>query len=334
MTAVTGSVPFPFITKEGSLSSFSTVTAEQFNQDFSYGDVITGSYPLSSFISSDYYEAGPYLYGTPNQRKSKLLSLKNTLNYNINQSLHFAFSSSLGDKETQELRLISIPSIFYGQRLKKDSISCKWFYTGSLMAELRDSKQNGELIQVFPKDENYGKVAGLVLYREGFLLLTGSWSLHPDYVDNFNVNTSTTDYSPSWKYFMTTGSEGSILTKVRDSSFLLDFEGTEKIPSVTMIAKAEKGEFNYSNNPTFLEYGQDTSVTTSSVNISEPNSIKIKNIGSSIYEEEEPSFEKITYISKVAIYDNKKNLIGIAKLANPIKKKQNDNISIKLKLDM
>lgn len=334
MTVVTGSVPFPFITKEGSLSSFKTVTSEQFNGDFNYGDVITGSYPLKSQISSDYYESGIYLYGTVDQRKNKLLALKNTLNFYSNQSEHFLFSSSYGDKEQQELRLISIPSIFYGQAIKKGSVSCKWYYTGSLMAELKDTKQNGELVQVFPQDENYGQVAGVALYKEGFILLTGSWDLHPTYTDNFNTNTSTIDYPPSWKYFMTTGSQGSILNKVRDSSFLLDFEGTEKIPSITMLAKAEKGEFNYSNNPTFLEFEQDKRITTSSTSVIEPSSVKIKNIVNSIYEEEEPTFEKITYISKVAIYDEKKNLIGIAKLANPIKKRQNDNISIKLKLDM
>jgi hypothetical protein len=329
---VTGSVPFPFITKEGSLSSFKTTTAEQFNQEFNYGDVVTGSYPLSSSISSDYYETGSYIYLTTD-RKKNLLALKNTLNYYSKISPHYQFSSSLGDKETQELRLLSIPSIFYGQAIKKGSVSCKWYYTGSLMAELRDVKQNGELIQVYPPGVNSGSVAGTILYKEGFAILTGSWNLHDTYQDYFNPNTYTTLYPPSWKYFMHTGSN-SISTNTRDSSFLLDFDGTEKIPSLTMFAKAEKGEFNYSNNPTFIKYGQTKARQTGSFSLKEPEQLSIKNIVSASYEDEEPPFEKITYISKVAIYDKNKNLIGVAKLANPIKKTQNENVAIKLKLDL
>lgn len=331
---VTGSVPFPFITKEGSLSSFKTATAQQFNEDFNYGDAITGSYPLSSSISSDYLDSGLYLYGTTN-RKKNLLALKNTLNYYTKISPHYTFSSSLGNKETQDLRLISIPSIFYGQSLKKGSVTCKWYYTGSLIAELQDINGNGELVQTGPSGSTgSGSVAGVVLYKEGFLLLTGSWSLHDSYTDYFDVNDNSTLYSPSWKYFLTSGSDSPPATKVTDSSFIFDFEGTERIPVITMFAKSDRGEHNYSNNPTFIKYGQSTAPTTGSNFIQEPSNLVIKNIVSSSYEDVEPPFEKITYISKVAIYDKDKNLIGIAKLANPVKKKQNDNIAIKMKLDM
>ena len=331
---VTGSVPFPFITKEGSLGSFKTTSAEQFNQDFNYGDAITGSYPLSASISSDFLDSGLYLYGTTT-RKYKLLALKNTLNYYSKISPHYTFSSSLGDKELQDLRMISVPSIFYGQSLKKGSVSCKWYYTGSLIAELQDINENGELVQVGPSGSNgSGSIAGVVLYKEGFVFLTGSWSLHDSYTDYFDVNDSSTLYSPSWKYFLTTGSSSPPATKVPNSSFLFDFDGTEKIPVLTMFARSDRGEHNFSNNPTYIEHGQSISPITSSNGVIEPENINIKNIVSSSYEDVEPDFEKITYISKVAIYDKNKNLIGVAKLANPIKKKQNDNIAIKMKLDL
>lgn len=329
---VTGSVPFPFITKEGSLGSFKTTTTSQFNSDFSYGDAITGSYPYSTSITSEYYSSEELVDFLT--RKKNLLALKNTLNYYSRISPHYAFSSSLGDKERQELMLVSIPSIFYGQKIKKGSLSCKWYYTGSLIGELRDVEENGELRQVFPRDENYNKVAGVALYKEGFLLITGSWSLHDSYVDRFVAKDFDTDYSPSWKFFMTTGSAENPITQVPSSSFILDFDGTEKIPVITMFAKADKAEFNYSNNPTFLEHGNNQTVDISTKMVRENYNLKIKNIVSSIYEDEEPRFEKITYISKVAIYDKDKNLIGIAKLANPVMKKQNENLAIKMKLDM
>lgn len=329
---VTGSVPFPFITKDGSLSSFKTTTTSEFNQDFNYGDVIKGSYPLSSSISSDFYYSGLYEYNSAS-RKTRLLSLKNTLNYYSKNSLHYSFSSSYGDKERQELRLLSIPSIFYGQSLKKGSVTCKWYYSGSLLAELTDINQNGELIQTGPFGSlGSGSVAGVVLYREGFILLTGSWSLHNSYTDYFDPNNMSLQ-PPSWKWFMTTGSDSFPQTKITDSSFLLDFEGTEKIPVLTMFARSEKGEHNFSNNPTFLESNENNLFLTSS-NAVQESSARIKNIVSSSYEDVEPPFEKITYISKVAIYDENKNLIGIAKLANPVKKTQNSNLAIKMKLDL
>jgi len=327
---VTGSFgPFPFITKEGSLSSFSTVSTTQFNQDFNYGDVITGSYPLSSSVQSIFFPTSSLYPGV----KKELLALKNTFNHYTTLSTHYAFSSSLGDKQEQPLRLISIPSILYGQEIKKKSITCKWYLTGSLIAELQDIKGNGELIQVGPSGSNgSGSVAGVVLYTEGFICLTGSWSLHPSYVDKFDVYDNTTDYSPSWKYFLTTGSGGS--NEAISSSFLVDFDGTEKIPTITMLAKAEKGEFNHSNNPTYQEANQEQTPTTGSNLFLEKGDLKIKNIADTNYDEEDPAFEKITYISKVAIYDKNKNLIGMAKLANPIRKETNDSVAIKLKLDM
>ena len=328
---VTGSQPFPFVTKEGSFSTFKTVSTSEFNSDFSYGDVITGSYPLSSSISSDFYTSGLLFDG---ERKRKLLALKNTFNYHSRLSPHYAFSSSLGDKEQQELRLVSIPSIFYGKSIKKGTVSCRWYHTGSLIAELQDVNQDGELIQVGPSGSlGSGSVAGVVLYGEGFVCLTGSWSLHPSYTDNFNVyDPADFNYSPSWKYFMTTGSGTSAI--VPSSSFGFDFEGTEEIPTVTMLAKAEKGEFNHSNNPTYVEYGQKLTPHTGSTGFKEQRDLSIKNVVDTIYDEEDPPFEKITYISKVAIYDEEKNLIGVAKLAKPVRKRQNDNITIKMKLDL
>jgi hypothetical protein len=327
---VTGSNgPFPFITKDGSLSSFSTVSTSEFNNDFVYGSVITGSYPLSASAQSLFFPTSSLYVG----KKRELLALKNTFNYYTNLSNHYEFSSSLGNKEEQPLRLISIPSILYGQEIKKRSVSCRWYLTGSLIAELQDQKGNGELIQVGPSGSNgSGSVAGVVLYTEGFICLTGSWSLHSTYVDKFDVYDNTTDYSPSWKYFLTTGSGGS--NEALSSSFLVDFEGTEKIPTITMIAKAEKGEFNHSNNPTYIEWGQDLEPVTGSNRFLEKSQIQIKNIVDTNYDDEDPTFQKITYISKVAIYDKDKNLIGMAKLANPIRKTVNNSVAIKMKLDM
>ena len=46
------------------------------------------------------------------------------------------------------------------------------------------------------------------------------------------------------------------------------------------------------------------------------------------------SFKKQTYISKVGIYDDQRRLIGIAKLANPVRKTEDREYTFKLKLDI
>jgi hypothetical protein len=319
---------YPFITKEGSLSSFKTTDTDSYNTDFQYGDTITGSnYQLTATLSSEYFLSGEPVSGHP---KSHLLALKNTFDYYKYLSPHYAFNSSLGNKRTQECRLISIPSIFYGKSIKKGSISCKWYVTGTLMAELRDIRRNGELIEVY--GPNTGSVAGVALYSEGFALLTGSWELDNSYVDNFNIFEPVTTYAPKWIHFLTTGSEGDNI--VPSSSFDFSFDGIEEIPTITMFAHAEKGEFNHSNNPTYVEYGQQYLKATGSIQFLENSENSIKNIVQVNYNEIEPPFEKTTFISKIGIYDEMGQLIGIAKLSTPVRKREIDSIAFKLKLNM
>lgn len=100
-----------------------------------------------------------------------------------------------------------------------------------------------------------------------------------------------------------------------------------------MLAHAEKGEFNFSNNPTFKEFGQTITPFTSSNSFRERNNIKIKNIVDVKYSEVPPNFEKTVYISSIGIYDELENLIAICKLANPIRKRENDDITVSMKLD-
>ena len=61
---------------------------------------------------------------------------------------------------------------------------------------------------------------------------------------------------------------------------------------------------------------------------------EIKNIVSSSYKNHSASFKPVTYISKVGIYDENKNLIAIAGLANPVRKLEDRSYTFKLKLDI
>ena len=56
--------------------------------------------------------------------------------------------------------------------------------------------------------------------------------------------------------------------------------------------------------------------------------ILTKNITSLFY------FQKQTFISKVGIYDENKNLIAIANVAEPVKKTEDRDFTFKLKIDI
>ena len=172
---------YPFVYKDASRVAFKSISSGRYNRDYAYGDMITGSYPMSSSIEREFMSGGAgtkmtrtivsSLGQTVNYESPKyrhFYALKNRLNYYGLRSQHYKVSSSHGNKLSQSVNLISIPSIFYGSKIKPGSLSLKWYLTGSLIGELQDTKQNGELIEV--TGDNTGSIAGVVLYDEGFIL--------------------------------------------------------------------------------------------------------------------------------------------------------------------
>ena len=101
---------------------------------------------------------------------------------------------------------------------------------------------------------------------------------------------------------------------------------------MTLFAHAKENQINFSNNPTFLS-GNVGAFTASNI-YHEDAEMDIKNIVTSSYKNHTASFQPVTYISKVAIYDDDKNLIGIASLANPVRKLEDRGYTFKLKLDI
>ena len=103
-----------------------------------------------------------------------------------------------------------------------------------------------------------------------------------------------------------------------------------------MLAHVEKGDMNFSNNPTFLKFGEvaNKTVSSGSTFYAEPSNIEIKNIKKYPYENFSGSLEKETYITKVGIFDENRNLIAIAKLAKPIKKTEERDFTFKIKVDI
>ena len=341
---------YPWIVKDGSRLNFRTSTSEAFNVK-DPGDVITGSlYPYTASISKEFYSStdarhqtavisqsatGPVI--TSNGSISNLRALKTTINYYRNISPHFEYSSSADsvaagihgrDFDSTAVGLVSVPSIFYGSQIKKGSVNLEFYYTGSLIARAQDTKRNGELIQTYGDTSLVDSVVGLVLYNEGFIILTSSanLSLNQDYYTS-SVGLSTAN----WTYFGQSIS-GSITAP--SSTFDMLMSGTTNTQVLTMFANAPKGELNHSNNPSFLANGAEALISTSSLGYIESDTIQVKNIVSSSYPDPTGSFEKTTYISKIGIYDEDRNLIGIAKVATPVKKTVERDFTFKIKLDI
>ena len=358
---------YPYVHKDSSRISLkmgSTISGTVYDNEFQYGDILTGSYPQWATIKREYITTpsassdvdaegatGPACKDTAGcSHNMNYWSLRNILNLYGGISPHYLVSSSYGDgwdKDQQTLNLIHIPSIFYGKRIRPGSVSLQWYYTGSLIAELKDSKKNGELIQQqatpsSPSGLGSGSVAGVVLYNEGFILLTGSWEMHSAKSVTLIPNSSNDTQKPKWTLWGAgarddvnednVGSGGPTIFK--KASFGLSFEGETTTQVMTLHAHAPRGKVNYSNNPTYIAYNQEQLAFTSSHVYEENSKRMIKNTVSSSYSDHSASFKRQVYISKIAVYDDNKNLIGIATLANPVLKKEDQDLTFKLKMDI
>ena len=361
----TGSNPliYPYIPKDGSRTElFMTGAFSKKEYDTKkYGDLFTGSYPQYAAIQREFITSPS---GSCDDRKKddcghnwSFYSMKNLLNHYANISPHYAVSSAHGDgwdKNEQTMNMIHIPSIFYGTKIKPGTVRMRFYLTGALIGELRDERENGELIQTLPTgSSNSGSVAGVVMYNEGFVILTGSWDLNEIPIRYVSASAEDEGHAPSrWIYwgagardgvteqmhierpntkdrFLGHGS-GSLLS----ASFTMNFEGTTRTQVLTMYARAQRGSANYSNNPTFIKQGQRFLNFTSSQVYEENPKREIKNTVSSSFKNYVSPFKRQVYISKVAVYDEYKNLIGIATLANPILKEEDQDITFKIKLDI
>tara|TARA_R110002110_G_scaffold293278_14_gene507249 strand:+ start:4115 stop:5263 length:1149 start_codon:yes stop_codon:yes gene_type:complete len=321
----TDNLIYPFLPKGSSLEAFKGISSDTY-VSLDMGSLLTGSYPLTATITTEVYNT--------DAARPQIDALKNTLNYYVYKSSHYNFSSSMGDKATQRLTLIDFPSIFYGSGLKKGSIELSFYITGSLIGKLTDKNRNGELLQssgTHPYHEDW--VGGVVLYNEGLIVLTGSWDISegPSTPTNAKyVSDGGSTIAPRWNAFARK------TEATNNASYQIKAEGVNNVNVITMLAHAPAGELNYSPNPTYIEYQNNNeyidNLSTSSFSFEETSRL-LANTVSSSFSGYDAEFRKQTFISKIGIFDKNKNLIGIAKVATAVRKRENDNYTFKLKLD-
>ena len=302
---------YPFLTKDGAKNSF-TVTANGSYSALGAGATITGSYPLTASITRQYPMSTSY-------KKA----LKNTLNYYKYLTPRYAYSYY---EDPIGVNLVSIPSIFYGEAIKKGSVKLSCYYTGTLVAQATDQGYNGELIQSFGTSTLSGSTIGTVLYNEGFILLTSSLPFSSKADDTWDGSTT----APNWTFFGPYDGAN----PPDSGSWTLEFEGQNTVSVLTMLAEAGRNEFNYSNNPSFITSGSAKGEDRTRTSFSQASGSVIKNIVKSDFTSGTEGYSPVTYISKIGIYDDKKNLIAIARMARPVKKDVEDAYTFKISIDL
>jgi len=364
---------YPFITKDSARSTFKTISPVSYTNEFANYDLLTANYPLSGTIAREImwhpelrnvevdnhgFPGIPASSGNPEYQTLPVYphfyALKNRLNHYGYLSPNYpiskpqvtgAFEAPVWDKGKQVLNLISIPAIAFGSKIQPGTVSLKWYYTGSLIGELKDPKEDGDLIETI--GDYSGTVAGVCAYDEGFMVLTGAWDIQTG-LTNISVGLSGSSFddvyvnkvdAPKWIYFGAGAYDGNSSANSDAESFVtasfnMSFKGQTDIQVYTLFAIARRGEVNYSNNPTFFEYGQEKVAYNSSTVYEENSTRKIKNTVSSSYLGYNAPFKRQVFISRVGIYDDNKNLIGMATLADPILKKEDDDYTFKIKLDI
>ena len=283
---------------------------------------------------------------------AKFISLKNSMKVKEIQSPVFKFNDYITETSNpplivpktaallQDLTIFSLDDIFCGSLINPGSIDLKFYKDGELLARARDTRKNGELIEQTNSTIGTGSVVGFALYEEGIIVLTDTASLGggQEYFQQPTASAGSAVLDdPKWIHF---GSyidvEGGVATAITGSSYIIDLEGTKPKQTITMMAYAPKNKLNWSNNPTFLDASTKNNYinNTSSFYYEESQNVLVKNVVSSSFSAYSASFVPTTYIRTIGIYDEDKNLIAVAKVANPVKKTTEQDYTFKLKLDL
>ena len=323
----------PFITKGGQKQRFKSTSVTDWNTQFGYdGEVIAGNYNLSASISKF------YLTSSTQPEFKYLRALKSSFNHYSFWSQSFDFANFENPTVSEAIAVLDIPSVFYGSSLKKGEVVLNSYISGTIAATLTDQRRNGELVQTY--GPSTGSIEGVVLYDEGIIILTGSSVFGELGGEPGGIADATGQPPPQmrWPLFgwgIASNEDISVDPNLVSASYDLAFQGVSRVQNMTVLAKAPEGMLNHSNNPTYLEKSENPFVHyhTSSYEFIEKRR-KVKNVVPSEQTDAEPPFDKETYISKICLYDEHRRLVGVCKLATPIRKTEAKEYLFKMKIDL
>jgi len=142
-----------------------------------------------------------------------------------------------------------------------------------------------------------GTGVGLLYYQAGVAVITASVGI---------FSGSTTLWTPA--EWVTTTEISGVANNVREVWENNDFNNTTELNSTIYFCRVNNNEFNYSSNPTYLSGSK----------------IATKNVSS------DPS---VAYITTVGLYSADNELLAVAKLSEPLRKDQTNELTLRVRLD-
>lgn len=274
----------------------------------SYGDVFEYE-PVDNPLKI-YHFSGSV---TGTEEYNLLRSLKNTINYYNAQDDLYNYDNFY-NKPTS---LYAFNSLHVGSGFEKGSVKLNFYISGSITASCSDSKQDGILYDL------YDNKVGLILYREGFILINNTSSLSEDAVD-FSSNYTTFTDNPRWIH--------AFISATDSIYFDIEYLTKNEVSTNTFFVYADKNQLNHSNNITYLETGS-FEKSRNNHHYIESSTIQVKKTNKSPFVSGSATFEKQTFITNIGLYDKDKNLIGVGSLATPVRKTENREFLFKLRID-
>jgi hypothetical protein len=221
-----------------------------------------------------------------------------TPTWHKNDDADFAPIKRRAEGTPSEFRVFHVPSMFYGRQFATGSVelTCRAYDSQGLVRVLRDDGRGGLY------------VSGSVTFS-----MSGEESLGVRWNKVGNVFYSEglvviTD--PAMQDFGKLGADSASA-----KTFAARFRGVTRTPSKVFMCRLGSAEGNASNNPTYASFddrGDD-----------DPNNDRF------VLNQDEAQ----TYITSVGIYNETRDLVAVAKLAQPIRKREKDRLMIRLRLD-
>ena len=162
--------------------------------------------------------------------------------------------------------------------------------------------------QGLPASKGFKK-AGLLYYQAGIAVLTASL-FSTGQPNSFLASNSimSNEGSDTIDKQLTGSTIQTIANSVRHRIMNLQFNNTTELNSTIYFCRANHNEFNYSTNPTYLT-GSKIRVKTNSTD------------------------EPVSYITSIGFYNDRKELMAVSKMSEPLKKTPSTEFTLRCRLD-
>lgn len=210
----------------------------------------------------------------------------------------FTYKTQVSTTSSNFLRLIHVPSLYYGRQIASGSLvmECHAYENQGLVRTIKDDGRGGLYISgSLCRSIGNEDYEGVKWRKVGDIF----------YSEGLIVITD-----PSlWDF-------GEVnLDATRDTDVLrLTFDGMERIPTKVFMCHMAGAEQNASNNRTF-----------SYVDPGDPDDLT---------DDRYIVRSGTTYVTAIGIYDEFRRLVAVAKIAQPIRKREMDRLTIRLKIDL